>query len=373
MDKEIIVTNVQYENPEHEAALNEIKGQLLQEVELKGKQDGCQNKPTTPGEHQALALNLIEVKIQGAIDLNQQRFLPISGVAAAKLAEIEANKKEQELQNAINEEEYALPNAKKDADRLKPDIKLINIRKLVFAAMVFIALTEGFLSYPAFRRVSFPVFAAFIASVAIAFAVGIAGHHLGGYIKNARNKAQTIGRYIVSLLPAIIGFGVLAVLRASAYNHDTNLQIGTQHVAPQHHGGASAVAIAIVSILLFWVGLFLSSRYFRTKEERLQEQAYEEKCQTLAALEKSIQDKRDEIVRVRYDKITRMTLAVKMYEYALHQEHRLVGFAQEAAEAYKQKNQRNRTDGIPSFFSEKPVFHFNLFFNNVKPQKYDAA
>jgi hypothetical protein len=373
MEQNIIISNVQYSDPEHEATLSKINGDLIATVELQGKQDGSQHKPKTPIEHQAHVLNLIEVTVQGAIDRNQQKYLPISGIAEAKLVEAEANKKEQELQNAIHEEEHAIPEADREVERLKPDVKLITIRRLVFTGLVFIAITEGWMSYPAFRHVSFPVIVAIIAAIAIAFAVGISNHHLGGYIKAAQNRAQFIRRYFISLIPAIAGFTVLGIMRANAYNNTTNLQVGAQHIAPQHHNTASAFSIAVISILLYWVGLFLSSKFFRTQVERMREQEYEEKCRALAALQKSIQDKKDEIVRVRYDKVSKMTLAVKMYEYAVYMERSLVNFAQEAAEKYKQKNLRHRTDGCPAFFSEKPVFHFILFFDNSKPQRNETA
>jgi hypothetical protein len=373
MKQEVIISNVQYNDPEHEAALNIIKDRLISTVELQGKQDGPQNKPKTIDEHCALILNLIEVTLQGGIDRNQQKYLPVSGVAAAKLAEMEADKKEQELQVAIDDEEHALPDAINDAKRLQPDVKLIKIRRWVFAGLVFIALTEGYLSYPAFRHVSFPIIASIIASIAIAFGVGITSHHLGGYIKNAQTRAQVIRRYLISLVPAIIGFSVLGVMRANAYNHTSHLQVGSQNVTSQSSSSASAVAIAIISILLYWVALFLSSKFFRTKAERLQEHAYEEKCNALEALQKSIQDKKDEIVRVRYEKVAKMALAAKRFEYALYQERQLINFAQNAAEAYKQKNLRHRKDGCPAFFSHKPIFHFTTFFDSIKTQKYETV
>jgi hypothetical protein len=74
MKQEIIISDVQYHDPEHEAALNEIKGNLVTNVELQGKQDGEQDRPKTPDEHQALNLNKIEVTLQSGLDLNQKRM-----------------------------------------------------------------------------------------------------------------------------------------------------------------------------------------------------------------------------------------------------------------------------------------------------------
>jgi hypothetical protein len=371
MEKEIIIANVQYNDPEHEAALNEIKGRLISKVELHGLHDGAQNKPQTPAEHQAFILTLIEVTLQSGIDRNGQKYLPISGIAAAKLIESDTNKKERELQNAINEEEHTLSATRNEADKFKPDVKLITIRKLVFAGLVFISLSEGYLSYPAFRH-AFQVIPSLFASIAIAIAVCVCSHFSGGFIKRSVNQRQMVIRYIISLVPAVIAFGMLSVLRARAYNHVTQLSVG-QYVAPEYHNNVSALPIAIISILFYMVGLFLSAQFFKTPDERLREQAYIEKRNALAELQKSIQDKKDEIVRIRYDKVSRMTLAVKMFEYAVYQERHLVNFARVAAEAYKQTNRRHRTDGCPAFFAEKPIFNFNLFFNNIQTQHNEAA
>ena len=375
MDQKIIISDVQYHDPEHEAILNEIEGRLTTKVELQGTQDGVHDRPKTSDEHQALILNLIEVAIQNGIDLNQKRYLPISGGAAARLIETEAEKKERELQNEIYDEEHTLPGLLNEAKKIQPDVKMMRIRKWVFVGLIFIALSEGIMSHSPLRHANFPVLAAIIACIAIAFAVGISSHYLGGWIKDAKNRVQEVTRYAISMIPAIIGFSELASLRASAYNHTSNLQVGSRYVTSHSQSSASALAIAVVSILLYWVALFLSSHFFRTKEARLQEHAYEEKCKAVEDLQQAIKDKKDEIVKVRDEKISQMTLAVKRFEYALYQELQLINFAQEAAEAYKQKNLRHRSDGCPNFFSQKPVFHFTRFFNNAKQQtqKYEAV
>jgi len=151
MKQEIIYSDVQYYDPEYEAALNDIKGRLLNRVELQGAHDGAENKPRTLDEYQAIILNLIEVTLQSAIDLNQKRFLPISGGTAARQYEIEAEKKVRELQNKINDDEHSLHVLISEAKELLPDIKLMRIRKWVFVGLVFVAATEGYLSYFPFR------------------------------------------------------------------------------------------------------------------------------------------------------------------------------------------------------------------------------
>jgi hypothetical protein len=374
MKQELILSEVQYIDLEHEGYLNNLKQQVTERGELQGKQDGTQNKPKTADGHRALILNYIEVTVQGCIDRNQQRYLPVSGVAIARHIEIQAGKKVHDLRNSINDDEHSLRDAKNEAERLKPDVKLIAIRKWVLAALVFIACAEGFFSYVPFRHASFPVLAAIVASIAVAFGVGLSSHHLGGWIKQAKAWPQTAARYAVVLTLAIVGFSYLAMLRANAYNHKFNPTTSAHEAASHTNSTTSASAIAVVSILLYWVALFLSARYFRTKEERLQEQAYEEKCGDVSRLENGIAGKEKEIVETTANKNTEISVAFKKWEYALSIERMLINFAQEASEAYKQKNMRHRTDEVfPIFFSYKPQFNFNTFFTNVKAKQYEEA
>jgi hypothetical protein len=367
MQQQLILTEIQYRDIEHEAYLENLKHQIISTVELQGKQHGEQNMPKTIDEFRTLALNYIEVAVQGGININQQKYLPISGMSIAKLIEADADKKERELQNKINDAEHALQQARNDKKRLQPDVKLMHTRKWVFVGLVFIACTEGIASYTPFRHANFPIFLAALASIAVAWGVGMVAHHMGGYIKKAQNWKQVVARYLLAMIPAVIGFAYLGYLRASAYNHTFNPTASTREVASHAHSSASAAAIAVVSILLYWIAVYISAKFFRTKEERLQEHAYQEKCKEVAALEQSIAEMNGAIVQVRITKNTEIAVALKKWEYAFSAECGLINFAQEAAEAYKQKNLRHRTDNVcPECFAVKPEFHFITFFNNKK-------
>lgn len=373
MEKTIIKTSGFYADPAQEAYLQQKKEHLLATIELQGRQDGSQNRPKTLDEYRAMALLYIEATIQSCINIIQQKYLPISGMGRAKIIEQDAVKKETEVQIALNEDERKLQVAEGEAKRLKPDVKLIIIRRWVMAGLIFIAAFEGWASYMPFRYSNFPILLALAASIGVAVAVGLASHHLGGGIRKATTTAQAVVRYLVALVPGIIGFGYLGVLRANAFNHTSRLAVGTHEVMNEPRC-ASAVAIAVISILLYWIGLFISAKFYRTQAERVQEEAYETKCVEVADLKASIAQKQAEINDIRQDKAQQIALAFATYEYALAQERGLISFAYEVAEIYKQRNLRHRTDGqCPDCFSHKPTFNFTTFFQNAKPQEHETA
>jgi hypothetical protein len=369
MNQQLIISEVQYRDIEHEGYLSTLRQQVTATAELQGKQHGEKNMPKTMDEFRTMVLNFIEVTIQGALNVNQQKYLPISGMGIAKLIEAAATKRELEIQNKIHDDEHALEKARNEAKRLQPDVKLMQTRKLVLVGLTFIACTEGAASYTPFRHANFSVLLAVLASIGVAIGVGAAAHHLGGWIKQAKNWAQTVLRYLLSMTLAVAGFGYLGILRARSYNHTFNPSTNAREVTAHNQSTASAAAIAAISIFLFWIALYISKKYFRTDEERLREHAYQEKCGEVGTLEQGIVEKNKEITLVRMTKNTEIAIALKRWEYAYSAECGLITFAQEAAELYKQKNIRYRTDGIcPECFAVKIEFNFITFFKPTKNQ-----
>lgn len=366
MKQELVTQNAKFSDPETEAIIQKTKDELTTTCELQGVQDAKTNKPKTTAEHQALILNLIQVKIQTILDYLKKKFLPISGLAAAKLIQAEAEKKITELTSAIHDTEHKLIEVKKEAESLMRNPKLIETTKWVLIGLGFIAITEGFLSYSPFRYAHFPVIASIIASIAVAVAVYLGAHYSGGYIKAAKNKVQTIIRYFICMVPTVIFFSVLAGLRAGMYNHNSNVQVGSDHVSSHSTGSTSAIGIALISIILYFLGLFLSAKFYRTDEEAKKDHRYVELMEEAQLLEGGIKEKEDQIVIINYEKVAKMDQAMNVYEFAMHLEKQLVNYADEIAEHYKQKNMRFRTDGIPAFFSHKPVFNFQVFFSGNK-------
>jgi hypothetical protein len=374
MKTQTTITLSTYFDTDHEAILNVHKQKLLEKVKLQGKQDGQSNYPTSPEHHRALVLNLIEVILQNCIDINQRRYLPISGMVVANMISQEAENKKQALRKDIKVAEHALIDARTEALKQKPDVKFMQIRKFVFAVLVVLGVTESILSFPAFRHSSFPTLQAYIASMVVGALSALIAHHLGGAVKKAQTGIQKIVRYTFALVVACVGFGALAILRADAFNKPVYiLSVGNNTPTVSKHNTASALAIATISILFFMGCVFLSAQFFRTKAERIQETAYSEACELIAALENTIAECKAEIDKIESETEEQKSLALVRFEYAKYTETQIINFSQVAAEEYKQHNMIHRTDGCPAFLAQKPLFHFTRFFDTLKQSTHEPA
>ena len=367
MESQTGYQNQQYVNADFEAHLKEIRECLLIKAESLGVENGLGNQPHSVQEHCALIIQMIETGIQQAIYSNELTYLPGSGWPEAKIVETEAQKQTSLVQNSIHDDKQSLKQAVYLAQSLQPDLKLISYRNFAMVCVVFMGFYEGVTSYSPLRYAQLQPFNAFVASIAIALGAGFIAHFGGGYIKEAQSTFKKRFYYMVIMFFAIVGFYGLACLRAKYYNHHVDFDVSNSETNSELYNNVSALIIATISILLFWISLFLSIRFFRTEAVRLQESAYVNKCKEVEKIEKDIQEKNDLISNIQKNKVERMTGAIKRFEHAITNENLLVNYAQELAEAYKQKNIRHRTDGIPAFYAQKPQFNFIRLFNNVKP------
>jgi hypothetical protein len=374
MEKQTTIATGTYFDPDHEAILNGRKQKLLEKVQLQGRHDGQSNKPTTPQHHRALILNLIEVTLQNCIDINQSRYLPISGMVVANMVKEDADRRILALRKSIQDAEHDLIDANNEAQRFIPDKRDMRMRKMAMPILVFLGIAETVISYPAFRHASFTTFQACIASIVIGGVGALGAHLLGTRIKKVKAGSQKLALWIFAVVISCAGFGPLAILRAKAFNRPRYSLIvaqNTPHVSTS--GSVSAIAIAVLSVVLFLFCVAYSARYYRTETERLQEAAYLEALQKIASLEKTIATCLTTIGEIEKEKAEQMALALARAEYAAYTEMQIVHFAQLAAENYKQPNLRHRTDGCPPFLAEKPIFHFTLFFHASKQTAYEPA
>lgn len=365
-----IATVPLYVDPAHTGYLEKLKQGLHDRVKLDGKHHGEQNRPNTEPELRALILNLVQTTLQGGIDKNQEIYQPISGMFLAKQIMANAQNKVTGLANIRRDNEHKLGILRKEAEALKPDLRYIRARKLAKYGMAVIAITDGILSYKGFRFASFPLIGAIGASTGVAAAIYFGAEYLGKYIARATTPVQKRLRWLKSLVPYGIGFYGLAVLRARAYNHVTLYAGGTpNHVSPNH---ATALSIACMSFLLYWLALFLSVHFYKSDEELKREQDYADKCNEVTALEELIKANENKCNTTLQKANTEANLALAKYEYALSCECGLKTYAKQMAEEYKTINLRFRTDGkCPEFFANIPEFHFNTFFDNSKPKQHE--
>ncbi|MBS1633858.1 MAG: hypothetical protein JST10_14945 [Bacteroidetes bacterium] len=358
-----------YSDPEYAAHVAKVKKDVLTHIELEATHHGAQNRPNTLPEFQALTLNYIQTTVQGAIDSNQERFLPISGVIILNKIKAECQEKIDTLNATRKDKDHIATKLKNEAASLKTKMIASPWSWIGYTCISGISISEGLLSYPAFRHASFPVLAAVSAATGIALGVGLGAHYLGGYIRRSETKKQFYKRYAIALTPFVVGFSALGSLRAGAYNHVSSIAVQAEHTI-NSAASASGWTIALISILLYWLGLFLAIRFYKTDAERKQEQDYNSILANIECIEQDIQDIDEKIAVIQAYAEAQASEAAGIYEYALATECGLISFAKQAAEAYKAKNLRFRTDNrIPEIFSSIPEFQFQTFFQNIKPKQ----
>ena len=363
----LIKLNTSKSNPFNDAKTIELEKELLNHCEIQGRQNGLQNKPITEEEFRAYILNHIETKIQATLNENEQEHLPISGMVVAQKIQADAKEEINKLNAILADDEHKLWPLEERKKEKAPDLAKRRIRRWINTATGVIAVADGVFVYEAARAMPLPKIPALIIATAIAFAIGFGVHILAGFILKAKTKIQIAFRYCLVLIPAFIGFYVIGHIRAKAYNGiiDLNNQIagGSEQITTS----VSGLDITIISFLLFLAALLFSMRYYKSKEERLQEQEYDRICREIKDLKDKMEATRRKIKDIREEANQKSAEALARYEYALATERCLISLARKAMEVYKDSNLRYRTDGIcPVFFSHPPPFNFQTFFNNNK-------
>lgn len=355
---------------EHESVIQRLKGDLLVNIELQAKHHGARNIPFHIDEYRAHVFNAIETRVQVAIDSNQQRHLPISGMLIAKKIQDEATAKEASIQASLLDEEHQFKALQREIDRINLYGPSKYWRAFLHCILVLIAVSEGAMSYPAFRYAGFSTLAALAASFGVVAAVGVGAFFVSGYIRSSRNESIQHLRYALALGAYFTGFYFLGQLRADAINNAPKIDFASENAGiPVPSISVCGCAIAAVSFLLFWLALFLCLRIWRNKRETDQERDYYKKVARKEEAGAAIELLRGELQALRTTTNEQVGMALARFEYALSVENDLIGFARIAADRYKECNLRYRTDGLcPHFYSFPPQFQFNRFFNNSQNQ-----
>ncbi len=362
-----LVKSIQYVTPDLGDDVKEFQDGLLGYCETEGKHNAQKNLPNTMDELNAFIKNHIEIKTQEQIHQNQQRFLPICGMVVAKKIQTETDQKCKELNGVLSDYEHKIKPVEKLKKELTPDLNQRKKRRLSYLVVTLIGLAEGYLIYEALRRSGFPVLPAFFTALGMAVGIAFATHVLAEYIKRSVTKRQLIVRTCIVLIPAFIFFYLIGHIRADAYNSIAQLKQQTGGAVLPQQTKSSGSKIAIVSFLLYCIGLAISVRYAKTKEEKEHEKAYDKVCNEYDELVAKINNIKTAIETIRAETAQKVQTALATYEYALAREKHLESIAKKSLETYSSNNLRYRTDGkCPSFFSVPPAFSFTTFFNHTK-------
>lgn len=362
-----LVKSIEHVTPDLGEDIKDFQDDLLGYCETEGKHNALKNQPNTVDELQAFIKNHIEINTQEQIHQNQQRFLPICGMVIAKKIQSESDQQCKELTGVLNDYEHKIKAAEKLKKELTPDLNQRKKRKLSHLVVILIGIAEGYLIYEALRRSGFPTIPAFFTALGMAVGIAFLTHVVAEYIQRSQNKRQLIIRTCIVLIPAFIFFSLIGHLRADAYNTIAQLKQQTGGALLAEPGKSSGWKIGIVSFLLYCIGLAISVRYAKTKEEKEQEKAYDKVYREFDELQTKINATNASIETVRAETAQKVQTALATYEYALAREKQLESIANKSLETYASSNLRHRTDGqCPGFFSSPPPFSFTTFFNTSK-------
>ena len=362
-----LLKSIQYVTPDLGEDIKEFQDGMLSYCETEGKHNAQKNKPDTVNELNAFIKNHIEIKTQEQIHLNEKRFLPICGMVVANKVQSEADQKCKELTGVLNDNEHKIKDVEKLKKELTPDLNQRKKRRISYLVVTLIGLAEGYLIYEALRRSGFPTIPAFFTALGMAIGIAFLTHVVAEYIKRSGNKKQLIFRTCLVLIPAFIFFSLIGHLRADAYNTIAELKQQTGGTLLAEPGKSSGWKIGIISFLLYCIGLAISVRYAKTKDEKEQEKAYDKVCREYDELKAKINETTAAMEAIQMETAQKVQTALATYEYALAREKQLESIAKKSLETYSSNNLRYRTDGkCPDFFSTPPPFTFTTFFNNSK-------
>lgn len=362
-----LVKSIQYVAPDLGDDIKEFQDSMLSYSETEGKHNAQKNQPNTIDELQAFIKNHIEIKTQEQIHLNEKQFLPICGMVVANKTQSDADQKCKEFTGVLNDYEHKIKDVEKLKKELTPDLNQRRRRGLSYLLVILIGLAEVYLIYEALRRSGFPTVPAFFTALGMAIGIAFLTHVVAEYIQRSKNRRQLILRTCLVLIPALIFFSLIGHLRADAYNKISQLKQETGGALLTEPGKSSGWKIGIVSFLLYCIGLAISVRYAKTKEEKEQEKAYNKVCREYAELHSKISETNAAIETIQMETAQKVQAALATYEYALARERHLESIAKKSLETYSSNNLRYRTDGqCPVFFSTPPPFSFTTFFNPSK-------
>lgn len=361
------IKTIQYVTPDLGDDIKEFRENAIGYSKTEAKHNAQKNQPNTVDELNAYIKNHIQIETQEQIHKNQERFLPVCGMVVANKIESEAGQKCKELSGILNDYEHQNQGVEKLKNQLAPDLNQRRKRRLSYLVVILIGLAEGYLIFEALRRSGFPTIPAFFTSLGLAVGISFLTHVVAEWIKRSITKRQAIIRSCIVLIPMLFFFLLIGQIRADAYNSTAQLQQQTGGALVFQAGKSSGQKIAIVSFLLYCIGLAISVRYAKTKEEKEQEKVYNKACKEYKELQEKINDQKKAVENIKKETAEKVHTALATYEFALARECLLESIANDALECYSSTNLRHRTDGqCPSFFSTPPPFTFTTFFNNAK-------
>lgn len=348
-----------------DAMFNKLETELGSFVYTEARQQGLSNSPKTTNEFQATVLHKVQSHIQEGIYELQREVTPRAAATVVSQYKKEAQEKTAPLHSALKELEHQKNVCTQKKKQCSLNKSLCKSRNIIYIAEAAIGITEACLSYEALKIAGLSKFPAMTTSIGIGVAIGFGMHYMGRYIKQASNKKQQILRYLLVIIPAFIGFWALGNIRATGYATTEAMDVSIEQNHLQHTT-ISGLTLAIISFLLFLVGLLFSVRFAKTKQEEQKDEEYQNVLNEEKEIEKKIQECTQQIDTIQSEYTAKCKESYDNFEYAYCTEQKLQSLSDKLIAEFITTNIRHRTDGIPNFFANAPKLQYKTFFDNLK-------
>jgi hypothetical protein len=316
-------------------------------------------------QFRAAIFNHAESHGQEKINKNHAEHAPIAGAVVATAARKKADEAIKKATTGLHESAHRISQLENEKNRFAPSCDESFRRFIPKLLIGLITLSEFYFIFEAARIGGFSFIPALLLAGGLAAGLGYLTHIAGGWIKGSANKPQLYKRILTTTVPVAILFYFLGQFRSTAYQEAAALDAELTQTTPVHT--ASAGGIAIASFILYCIGLIIAIRFAKTKEERAQQEAYNQTCQKLQEEKKNKRAKEEQIAAIEKESEEKVSTALATYEHALAREKQIQLICKKALEAYAASNLRHRTDGkCPPFFSQLPELQFTTLFNHAK-------
>ncbi len=357
-----IMTTTTFTHPAVEAHIANLDAELIDFTQQQAKEDAQHEAELTESIFSIKVRNPVQSRVQQGIDFIRSTLLPTSKMFEAKEAEKAALEKVQDLTNEINDMQHKLLALKRKQNSTVLDLVKVKYRKWFIIIAVFAGVADGTLAYTSFRRGSYEVFLAAIASLAIATIIAVSHFFLTKWIKANTTNKQQFFRVLITLAVAFIFFSFIGNLRADAHNDLVNIALDGNTVSLVSVPYINGWAVAIISFVLFVAVILFSLVLWRSKTERLREEEYNKLSLEIKDAVKKITALENAKSQLEHNLIRQRGEARRCFDYAINAIRRCKTMAKNSITNYKLVYARFRNNVIPPFFETPCDFSFDESF-----------
>lgn len=355
-------------NIEVESYLNAFEQKIIGNATLNGSQDGQRQTELSETEFKIKMLEPVQNQVQHAI--NHVRGLLQPSAKVLDVTEIRRN-----AEAAVGKLQRESDFSQRKVLELEHELKALNSdplrrkhAKWLLRLSVICASADAILAYSSFRSSS-----PFLLSVISAFTVGLAvfaSHFCAEWFIYSKTRLQVIIKSIIVLGSAFILFSYIGNLRALSLNSVPDISIPNTEVILRHSSQVSGWMIAAISEILFATILYFSILFWRSKEEKRQDNEYVIKKGEIDRVKDEGQHIRKEMASIEADALSQSRDARERVAASIDAIKKCKTIGISAIHAYKIAYLNFHMGVVPSFFAgiTPPLYDDALHFFSSEKQ-----